>query len=340
MAEKIDLRSDTVTKPSKEMLSEMFKARVGDDVFGEDPDINALQNKVAKMFGHEAALFCPSGTMTNQIAIKVHTQPGDEIICHKESHIFRYEGGGIAANSGVQPYLLDGPRGTFTLKDVKEAVHPSDSHYPRTAMVAIENTTNRGGGGLWDWTEIEAISAFCKSENLPFHVDGARLFNALVADQKSPKEVGPLFDSLSICFSKGLGCPVGSAIIGSKSFIQEAHRVRKRMGGGMRQGGFLARAASYALDHHVPLLADDHKKAIMLANALENRPGVKDVIPPKTNIVIFETESEWDNQDWLKYLTDAGISCLPFSQTSIRFVTHIDVTLEAIERACKVIKSK
>ena len=330
----IDLRSDTVTRPSKEMKEAMFNAEVGDDVFAEDPSINALENKVAAMFGHEAAIFCPSGTMTNQIAIKVHTEPGDEVICHKEAHIYRYEGAGIAANSGVQAYLLDGPSGTFTLESAKAAVHPSDSHYPKSALLAIENTTNRGGGAVWNKEDIKSLSSWSRDQKMPFHVDGARIFNALVATNTNASEIGPLFDSISVCFSKGLGCPVGSALIGTKDFIAKAHRVRKRIGGGMRQAGYLAKACEYALDHNVNRLAEDHDKAKLLEQALKDNAKVKSVMPAITNIVIFETESSEMNQKWLNHFKSNGVICLPFSNTSIRFVTHLDVSRQQIEKVC------
>ncbi len=336
----IDLRSDTVTQPTAAMKEAMFNAPVGDDVFAEDPSLNALEERVAAMFGHEAAIFCPSGTMTNQIAIKVHTRPGDEVICHHDAHIFRYEGGGIAANAGAQAFLLDGPHGTFSVADAAAAVHAPDSHYPRTALVAIENTTNRGGGALWNWEVVRELSQWCQKQNLPLHIDGARLFNALVATQKAPEAIGPLFQSISICFSKGLGCPVGSALIGSKDFIKEAHRVRKRMGGGMRQAGYLAAACNYALDHHVDRLAEDHKNATLLAEALQNAHDVVHVMPVATNIVIFNTSSTAANSAWLEYLDKNGLRCLPFGPTSIRFVTHLDVSEEEIRKVCDIITAR
>ncbi|MGB0166569.1 MAG: threonine aldolase family protein [Luteibaculum sp.] len=335
----IDLRSDTVTKPTKAMLEAMWSAEVGDDVFAEDASINALESKVAKLFGHEAALFCPSGTMTNQIAIKVHTQPGDEVICHGESHIFRYEGGGIAANSGAQAYLLQGPRGTFTLQDVQAAVHPADSHYPRTGMVAVENTTNRGGGATWSWDELQKISTWLHTQDIPFHVDGARIFNAMVATKMDAKRAGQLFDSISVCFSKGLGCPVGSALIGSKDFIKKAHRIRKRMGGGMRQAGYLAKACEFALDNHVNRLAEDHQKAKFLAIALQACEGVVEAYPTETNIVIFETANPTINKKLLDYLAKKDIMALAFGPKSIRFVTHLDLSSNDIDFVVQTLKS-
>ena len=335
----IDLRSDTVTKPCRDMLEAMMSAAVGDDVFAEDPTVIKLEQAAAKMFGHEAAIFCPSGTMTNQIAIKVHTQPGDEVICHEDAHIFRYEGGGMAANAGVQPFLLKGNHGFFTLEQVQAAVHPSDSHYPRTALVAIENTTNRGGGGVWDWNEVKRISDWCRSTSLPFHMDGARLFNALVHTNKSAAEIGPWFDSISICLSKGLGCPVGSFLIGSKAFINEAHRIRKRMGGGMRQVGLLAAAGLFALENNVKRLQIDHDNAKLLSNTLSSLPWVTAVYPTETNIVIFETADTESNNRVLDQLKNKAVACLPFGPNSIRFVTHKDVTKKQVEEVCEILKA-
>jgi threonine aldolase len=335
----IDLRSDTVTRPSLEMREVMNNAVTGDDVFAEDPEINDLQNRCAEMFGMEAGLFCPSGTMTNQIAISVHTRPGDEVICDKLSHIYHYEGGGIARLSGASVKLLDGDRGRFTSEDVAKSINPSDSHYARTSLVSLEDTCNKGGGAVWDERVIAEISALTRSKGLSIHLDGARLWNAIVAkgihnNPAALKNYGRNFDSISLCFSKGLGCPVGSVLIGSSEFIYEAHRARKVFGGGMRQAGIVAAAGVYALENNLDRLAKDHLHAKMLGEAALNNKHVLSVSAVETNICIMELSPGLDSGHIAKIWGEMGILCFPFSQTSIRFVTHLDVDREQVELAC------
>ncbi|MES2628882.1 MAG: low-specificity L-threonine aldolase [Bacteroidota bacterium] len=334
----IDLRSDTVTRPTPQMMEAMLGAPVGDDVFAEDPTINRLEQKAAEMFGMEAALFCPSGTMTNQLAIKVHTQPGDEVICHRESHIYCYEGGGIALNSGAQVRLIDGNNGRFSAHDVAANINPGDSHYAHTSLVAIENTTNRGGGATYDFEEIKALSKTSREHGLGFHLDGARLMNAIVANKENTKEYGPLFDSISLCLSKGLGCPVGSLLIGSTAFIKKAHRFRKIMGGGMRQAGFLAAAGIYALDHHVDRLTEDHQRAKLIGETLKQQSWVTEVLPCETNILIFFVEHTTARDRVLNYLKSKNIHAMAFGPKSIRFVTHLDFTDEMMELVSAAIR--
>jgi threonine aldolase len=284
----IDLRSDTVTKPSAKMLEAMMKAPLGDDVFGEDPTVNELQNYAADLFGMEAALFCPSGTMTNQIAIKAHTQPGDELICDGASHIYNYEGGGIASNSGVQARLLNGNHGRITSSQIEKVINPNYDWLTRTSLVSLENTVNRAGGSIYQISEIELIKELCLKHNLSLHLDGARLFNALVVTNESPKLYGKIFDSISICLSKGLGAPVGSLLLGNQEFILKSRRIRKVFGGGMRQAGLLAAAGLYALKNNVERLVDDHKNAQMIEATLKKCTFVKSILPVETNIIIFE----------------------------------------------------
>ena len=290
----IDFRSDTVTKPTPAMLEAMFNAKVGDDVFGEDPSINELEEKTADMFGMEAAIFCPSGTMTNQIAIKCHTQPGDEIICDKLSHIYQYEGGGIGFNSGCSVKLIDGHYGRITAEQVEASINnKNDAHKPISKLVSLENTANRGGGSCYDFEDIKQIKKICEANDLFLHLDGARLFNAIVVKKESPKDYGKLFDSISICISKGLGAPVGSVLIGTKNFIAKARRIRKVFGGGMRQAGYLAAACMYALDNNIERLNDDHHHAKQLATALQQKDFVGEMLPVETNIVIFEVKGKY-----------------------------------------------
>lgn len=332
-----DLRSDTVTRPTPGMIEAMMTAPVGDDVFGEDPTVNALQERLAALFGHEAGLFCPSGTMTNQIAINVHTQPGDEVICDRLSHIYNYEGGGIARNSGASVRLLNGDRGRFTLKEVMAEVNPGDSHYARTSLVSAEDTCNKGGGSCWDVSELQRISDWCKTQNLPFHLDGARVFNALVARGNDVKAYGELFDSISICLSKGLGTPAGSVLIGNKAFIKEAHRTRKVMGGGMRQAGILAAAGMHALDHQLPRLVEDHQRARTLANTLGTLPWVLSIQPVDTNIVIFDVH-ENEAVKYCDLLKAQSVLCMPFGPSKIRFVTHRDFSDQDLEYTIRVLQ--
>ena len=334
----IDLRSDTVTQPTAPMKEAMFQAAVGDDVFEEDPSINQLEDKAARLFGHEAALFCPSGTMTNQIAIRVHTKPGGEVICSNLAHIYHYEGGGIALNSGCSVRLLDGDRGRFTAQQVKENINnPYDVHAAKTQLVALENTMNKGGGAIWNTSEIQLIQKVCKQHQLPLHLDGARLFNALIKTGESPSDVGHLFDSISICLSKGLGCPVGSLLIGNNEFIREARRVRKAMGGGMRQAGSLAGAGIYALDHHIDRLREDHIHAEILASALKENSQVTEVVPVETNIVIFKIER--DPTEVLRDLQAKEILAVQMGKDAIRLVTHLNISRSMIDRAAGVLRS-
>lgn len=334
----IDLRSDTVTKPSKEMLDAMMNASVGDDVFGDDPTVNALEEKAAALFGMEAAVFCPSGTMTNQIALNVHLTQGDEVICHEYSHIYKYEGGGIAANSGASVRLLSGNRGFFAAADVVENINPDDSHFPISKLVSIENTCNKGGGSCWDLTAIREIKQVCKERGLTMHLDGARLFNALVAKNENPKEYGQLFDTISICLSKGLGAPVGSLLLGNAETIKKGRRVRKRFGGGMRQAGYLAAAGIYALDNNVNLLQRDHERATALGQTLNELSFVEEVLPIETNILVFRISEQWTNDNFLQVLLEKGILAVPFGDNLIRFVTHLDFTDEMLNQTHTILK--
>ncbi|GAB1857928.1 GntG family PLP-dependent aldolase [Flavobacteriaceae bacterium MHTCC 0001] len=335
----IDLRSDTITKPSKGMLNAMVRAKVGDDVFKEDPTVNQLEAKVADLFGKEHALFFPSGTMANQIAIKLHTNPGDQLICDKYAHIFNYESGGVAFNSGVSCKLIDGTRGMFTAKDVEAAINPEAYYYSKTVLVEIENTTNKGGGACWDFNEILNIKEVCLKRNLGLHLDGARLWNALVAKHETPKQYGEVFDTISVCFSKGLGCPVGSILLGNNELMKDAMRIRKLFGGNMRQAGYLAAAALYALDNNLQRLLEDHKKAKEIAIALSELPTVKRVVPVETNIVIFELQPQVNEQDFVQKLKDNNVLIISMGGGKLRMVTHLDYTDAMHEEFLKVIKT-
>jgi threonine aldolase len=329
----INLISDTVTKPTKGMLKAMMNAEVGDDVFKSDPTVNKLQEKIAEMFGMEDALFFPSGTMANQTGIKIHTHPGDKMFCDKWAHVYNFEGGGAAFNSGVTSHLIDGERGTFTAVQLQEAVTGgrSDIHVPYSRLVAVENTTNKGGGACWDFEELLKIRNICSTNNLALHLDGARLFNALVAKRETPEQYGEVFDTISICLSKGLGAPVGSLLLGSKSHIEQALRVRKLFGGAMRQVGYLAAAGIYALDNHVERLAIDHTRAKIIGATLQNCPLVKSVEPIETNIIIFNVIDSINEQDFISRLKDASISLISMGQGKLRMVTHLDFTEEMLE---------
>jgi threonine aldolase len=321
----IDLRSDTVTRPTPEMLRAMTNAQVGDDVFGEDPTVNELQAFAADMFGMEAALYCSSGTQTNQIAINVHTRPGDEVICSNLSHIYLYEGGGVAQNSGVSMRLLEGDHGRITAAQVLANINADDAHYPRTTLVSLENTVNKGGGALYDLYELQSIREVCSAKGLQLHCDGARLFNAIVAQGIDAKVFGSIFDSISICLSKGLGAPVGSLLLGTKDFIYRAHRRRKSMGGGMRQAGFIAAAGLYALQHNIERLAEDHARAQALGNALQGIDWVKGIMPIDTNIVIAEMADGIPSGSVMAALSKEGIQCFTFGSEKIRLVAHLDI---------------
>ena len=321
---KIDLRSDTVTKPSKEMLDAMYLAPVGDDVFEEDPTVIELENTSANIFGKEAGIFCPSGTMTNQIAIRLHTQPGSEVICDKLSHIYNYEGGGIALNSLSSVKLLAGAGGRFTADDVLKSIQPDDIHAPITSLVSIENTSNKGGGCCYDLKEIEKIAAVCKDKNLPLHLDGARIFNALIAKNELGTEHGKHLDTISICLSKGLGAPIGSVLLGSKEHIHKARRIRKVLGGGMRQVGGIAAAGLYALKNNVDRLVEDHNRAKELANVLKTCSFVKRILPVETNILVFDLNDDVKQVDFLQKLKEKEILAVGFGPQRVRFVTHLD----------------
>ncbi|HEX8278401.1 MAG TPA: GntG family PLP-dependent aldolase [Segetibacter sp.] len=334
----IDYRSDTFTKPTGAMLEAMFKAEVGDDVYGEDPTINKLEALSAGMFGMEAAVFCPSGTMTNQIAIKCHTQPGEEVICEQFSHVYIYEGGGISFNSGCSVRPLAGERGLLTAAHVKEAINPDDIHKPRTRVVSLENTANRGGGSCYRFAEIKKIKEVCVEHNLAFHLDGARLFNALVANGENPHPYGQVFDSISICLSKGLGAPVGSVLIGQKELIRKARRFRKVLGGGIRQGGYLAAAGLYALENNVARLSEDHRRAYMIADALTKKDFVGCILPVETNIVIFEIKGRLTPAKFAATLLQHNIRVTAISKTQVRIVLHLDITEEMVTKTIEVIE--
>lgn len=335
---RIELRSDTFTLPTPGMKEAMMNAEVGDDVFGEDPSINALEAMTADMFGMEASIFCPSGTMTNQIGINVHTRPGDEIICDDHSHVYIYEGGGIAFNSGSQVRTLIGNRGRLNASEVEAAINPDDIHKARTSVVSIENTTNRGGGACYDFNELKTIKAVCVKHNLALHLDGARLWNALVAKPENAKDYGAIFDTISVCLSKGLGAPVGSLLLGSTKHIREARRVRKKLGGGMRQAGFLAAAGIYALENQIDRLAEDHEHCRMVADALRVKSWVPDMLEPETNILIFTVRGSFTPQTLAAKLAEDDIHCMAISATQIRMVFHIDVTPVMIEKLLNIIK--
>jgi len=333
----IDYRSDTVTKPTPGMLEAMMHAKVGDDVFGEDPSINELEQLTAKMFGMEAALFCPSGTMTNQIAIKCHTQPGDEVICDESAHVYQYEGGGIAFNSGVSVKLLYGDRGRINAEMVLNAINPNDFHKANTSLVCVENTANRGGGSCYNFTHITAIGKVCKQNNLGFHLDGARLFNAIIAKNEKPLQYGEVFDSISVCLSKSLGCPVGSLLLGKKDFIKKARRIRKVFGGGMRQAGFLAAAGIYALQNNIDRLKTDHDHAKLIGDALAKKSFVKMVLPVETNIIIFELNDSITAVDLVNKLKEKSILGYAISPSRVRLVVHLDITQDMIAETIRQI---
>jgi len=321
----INLISDTVTKPTAEMRAHMAKAEVGDDVFGEDPTVNRLQQQLADQFQMEAGLFCPSGTMTNQIAIKVHTQPLDEMICDYTSHVYQYESAGYAYNSGISVNVVHGQNGKLTPELVAAAVKPRYDWLPISKLVVIENSMNKAGGGYYDLAEMTALSQMCKEKKLKYHLDGARLFNVLVETKDETSAVGEQFDSISICLSKGLGAPVGSVLLGTKSFIEQARRFRKVMGGGMRQAGIIAAGCLYALENNVDRLKDDNARAKDLGKFLSSLPYVESVLPVKTNILIFKLKDEMAN-DFVVRLREQGIIASAFGPQEVRFVTHMEIT--------------
>lgn len=327
----LDLRSDTVTKPSKEMREFMLSAPVGDDVFEEDPTINELEQLGASMFGKEAGLYCTSGTQTNQIAIKVHTNPGDELICHEEAHIYRYEGGGIARNSQVSTRFLRGNFGRINPLEIEDNINPDNLHYPVTTLVCIEDTSNRGGGKVYDFEDIKTISNICTTNNLKFHLDGARVFNALAVTGIDSKTYGQQFDSISVCLSKGLGAPVGSLLLGTKDFIKKARRVRKYMGGGMRQAGIIAAGGVFALKNNVNRLKDDHRRAKEIQQILDEQDWIKEVIPVETNIVVGILKDANQQAEIIENLKQKGILVVDFGKGRIRMTTHLDITDEHID---------
>ncbi|PJE47454.1 MAG: threonine aldolase [Sediminibacterium sp.] len=336
----IDFRSDTVTKPTTPMLAAMHAAPVGDDVFGEDPSINELEKYSAELFGMEASLFCPSGTMTNQIAIRCHTQPGDEVICDALSHVYLYEGGGIAANAGSSVQLLQGNFGRLTASQVAAAINNRDDvHRPLSRLVSLENTANRGGGTCYDFNDIQSIKEVCLNNNLSLHLDGARLFNAIVAKKESPEQYGKTFDSISVCLSKGLGAPVGSVLLGTTDFIRKARRIRKVFGGGMRQAGYLAAGALFALRHQVTRLEEDHAHAAQIVEALQKKDFVGMIPPVETNIILFEVKGRFSAKELVGILASKGILTIAMSPTQVRIVTHLDISAEMVKQTIREIES-
>ncbi len=339
MERPIDFRSDTVTKPTPGMLAAMQAAHVGDDVFGEDASINELEQKTAAYFGFEAGLFCPSGTMTNQIAIKCHTQPGDEVICDVNAHIYQYEGGGIAFNSGASVKLLEGDRGRITAEQVKNNIQPDDVHRARTSLVALENTANRGGGSCYAQESMQAIRSVCDQHGLALHLDGARVWNAIVAHKEEPRTYSHIFHSASVCLSKSLGCPVGSVLLGDARFIKKARRIRKVFGGGMRQAGYLAAAGLYALEHHIHRLTEDHEHARMLEDEIAKKSFVKFVLPVETNILIFELTEGRSAPDLVAELKKQNTLAYAIAPNRVRLVTHLDISRSMIEKTCQIFRT-
>ena len=334
----INYRSDTFTKPSPSMLDAMFHASVGDDVYGEDPTVNHLEAMIADMFEMESALFCASGTMTNQIAIKAHTIPGEEVICDKLSHVYIYEGGGIAFNSLCQVKTIEGDHGRIKAAQVEESINPIDIHKAPSRLVSLENTANRGGGSCYDFADILEIKEVCLKHDLKLHLDGARLFNAIVAKKENPKEYGKIFDSISICLSKGLGAPVGSLLLGNKNFINKARRIRKVFGGGMRQAGYLAAAGIYALENNIDRLHEDHLHAKQIAEALAKKDFTGTFMPVETNIIIFEVVGKYNAQSLTDVFREKGIQVSKISATQIRIVLHLDITEEMVKKTIEVIE--
>ncbi len=336
----IDLRSDTVTKPTQAMMQAIINAEVGDDVYKEDPTANKLEQKLADMFGMDAALFFPTGSMANQAAIKMHTQPGEQLIADKWAHVYNYEGGGVSFNSGVSCKLLDGNRGMITAMQVAESINPPDFyHSPLTSLVCLENTTNKGGGACYDFSEIEKIRKVCDKHGLGLHLDGARIWNALVAKKEDPKKYGKVFDTISVCLSKGLGTPMGSVLLGKNDIMKKAMRVRKVLGGGMRQIGFMAAAGIYALDNHMERLAEDHKKASEISETLSNQSYIKKVETTETNIVIFYLSDGISDEKFMKDLLEKNIKISGMGQGKLRVVTHLDYTDEMHETFLNILKS-
>ncbi len=338
-AKMIDLRSDTVTRPDAAMWAAMAAAKVGDDVLGDDPTVLELEARMAAHFGMGAAIFCPSGTMTNQIAIKLLTKPGDEVICHHYAHIYNYEGGAMGFNSGVQAKLVGDSFGRMTVADVQAAINPDDVHAAHTALLALENTSNKGGGTCFQLDALRELSETARAKGLAVHLDGARVWNAMAAHNEDPKLYGQMFDTISVCMSKGMGCPVGSLLLLPKDLEKEARRIRKKLGGGMRQSGFLAAAAIYALENRFPLLAADHQKAKQLAMALQQCDYISEVVPPETNIVIFKLRKGLDEKAFMQMLREKGVAILSLGPGKLRMVTHFDVSDAAIDQVCNILTS-
>lgn len=335
----IDIRSDTVTKPTKSMLEAMFRAEVGDEIFDEDPTVDALEEKAAGLFGKEAGLFCPSGTMTNQIAIKASTEPLQELICEKSCHVYNYEGGGIAFNSSISAKLVEGNMGIINAQQVLDNINPEDIHFPVTTLVSIENTSNRGGGTYYKIDEVKKISDVCKSKNLKLHIDGARIFNALIETHEKPKDHGALCNSISICLSKGLGAPVGSVLLGNKEFIKKGRRIRKAMGGGMRQAGYIAAAGIYALDNHIERLKDDHLRAKQIEKILNKLSYIQNILPVYTNIIYFDLVKTITPQSFLQKLNDKKVKAVKTGGQRIRMVTHLDFNDDMLQDLNKILKN-
>ncbi len=333
----IDLRSDTVTKPNDEMKNAMFNASLGDDVFEEDPTVTELENRLAEIFGMEAGIFCPSGTMTNQIALNIHLKPGDEVICSRESHIYNYEGGGIAKNSGASVRLIEGSSGIIKAHEINDNINPDDVHYPISSLVALENTCNRGGGVCYSINDMKEISDVCKEYNLPLHLDGARVFNAIVKNNENPLQYGEIFNSISVCLSKGLGAPLGSVLIGDYDFIKKARRVRKVFGGGMRQVGIVASAGIYALENNIERLKDDHLHAKMIGQALQKCSWINSVLPVETNIVVGNLNEDKDNMSFIDLLNEKNIKAIPFGKGRVRMVTHLEIDKSNAETVVKAL---
>lgn len=333
-----DLRSDTVTKPSAGMLAAMNNALVGDDVFQEDPTVNSLEQIGAAMFGKEAAIFCPSGTMTNQIAIKLHTQPGEEVICEAESHVYIYEGGGIAFNSGCQVKTIMGDRGRIKAAQIENCINPDDVHKAPTRLVSLEDTCNRGGGSYYDLETMQEIRTLCTDKKLGLHLDGARLFNALVESGQQAQDIGTIFDTISVCLSKGLGAPVGSLLLGSFDHIKKARRFRKVFGGGMRQAGYLAAAGIYALDNNIERLKEDHQHAKIVAAVLLEKDFCGHMLPVDTNIIIFEVKGRFTAKSLVEKLAESNILCFAINENYIRFVFHLDVSEQKTDDLVKTIE--
>jgi threonine aldolase len=334
----IDLRSDTVTVPDEGMLKAMMNARVGDDVFGEDPTVKELEGELAEYFGFEKALFVPSGTMANQIAVKLHTEPGDELLCDENSHVYYYETGGAAFNSGVQIKPLKGNGGILSLETIRENILPSYDWYARSRLVWLENTNNRAGGTCYRQPEMEEIFEYCLKNNLKMHIDGARVWNSLIATGENPKEYGKFTHTLSVCLSKGLGCPVGSLLLGSSEDIKKARRFRKALGGGMRQAGYLAAAGIYALKNNITKIKDDHRRAKEIYEFLKALDWIKELNEPQTNILIFTVKDGIKADNVVQKFKENGILISMMDAMRLRMVTHLQISNNHVIELFKKIK--